>query len=133
MTVNLVRPATKEAIVGPQKKETLLFVGYARLPGNIALGPGIEVLCLEIEVDPSVDIIVNVACCGIPALGAQLVLDVLLGFDLKQTLSGAEYEIQSRFYGPAQKAVISALGRAYEGYLRYKTRLHEESDKPPLD
>lgn len=116
-----------------QKRETLLFVGYARLPGNIVSGSGSDVLSLELEVDSSTDLVVNASCSCIPSLGAKLILDVLIGYDLKHTLSGKEDEIRGRFFGPAQKAVIAALEKAYEGYLRYKnSRLQEEkSGKSP--
>ncbi len=116
-----------------QKRETSLFVGYARLPGNIVSGPGSDVLSLELEVDPSTDLIVNVSCSCIPALGANLILDVLIGYDLKQMLNSPEDEIRSRFFGPAQKAVIAALEKAYEGYLRYKNSMlqEEKSGKSP--
>ena len=103
-----------------QKGETLLFVGYARLPGNIVSGSGTDVLSLELEVDPSTDLIVNTACVGIPPLGAKVIFEVLIGYDLKQTLSDPVNEIRSRYFGSAQKAVIAALEKVYEGYLRYK-------------
>jgi len=103
-----------------QKGETLLFVGYARLPGSIASENGSHVLSLELEVDSSIDFIVNASCSDLPALGANLILGVLIGYDLKQTLSGPQNEIRRRFFGPVQKAVIAALEKAYEGYLIYK-------------
>ena len=115
-----------------QKEETLLFVGYARLPGSIVSEHRTDVLSLELEVDSSTDLIVNVFCSCIPSLGTKLILDVLIGCDLKQTLSSAHDQIQECFFGPAQRAVISALEKAYEGYLRYKnSMLQEKSDKSP--
>jgi len=115
-----------------QKGGTLLFVGYARLPANIVSVSGSDVLSLELEIDPSTDLIVNATCVGIPSLGANFVLDVLIGYDLKQTLGGPENEIRRRFFGSAQKAVIAALEKAYEGYLRYKnSMLQRQSGKSP--
>ncbi len=109
-----------------QKRDTLLFVGYARLPENIVSGHGSDLLTLELEVDPSTDLIVNASCSCIPALGQKLILNVLIDYDLKQTLSGPEDEIRSRFFGYAQKAVIAALGKAYEGYLRYNNSMLQQ-------
>lgn len=103
-----------------QKGETLLFAGYARLPGNIVSGTGGDILSLELEVDPRTDLVVNVSCSELPALGTNLILGVLIGYDLKQALSDAEDELRRRFFGPAQKAVIAALEKAYEGYQMYK-------------
>ncbi len=114
-----------------RKERTLLFEGYAKLPGNIAPEAGSDLLILELEVDPSSDIIINTYCSQIPPLGAKLISNVLIGYDLKQTLSSAHDQIQECFFGPAQRAVISALEKAYEGYLRYKKPMSEEqkSDK----
>lgn len=106
--------------MGVQEQETLLFVGYARLPASIVSEHAAEVLSLEIEVDPSTDLIVNTACVGIPPLGVKVIFEVLIGYDLKQTLSDPVNEIRSRYFGSAQKAVIAALEKVYEGYLRYK-------------
>jgi len=117
-----------------QKGGTLLFAGYARLPANIVSGPGSDVLSLELEVDPSTDLVVNVSCSELPVLGTNLILGILIGCDLKQALSDAEEEIRSRFFGPAQKAVIAALVKAYEGYLRYKNSMVQRGNsKSPRD
>ncbi len=116
-----------------QNGGTLLFTGHARLPGNIVSGTGTDVLSLELEVDPSTDLIIDACCSYLPALETKLILDVLIGCDLNETLSGPEDEIQKRFFGPAQKAVIAALEKAYEGYLRYKNSMlqEEKSGKSP--
>ncbi len=106
-----------------QKGETLLFVGYAKLPGNLVSGLATDVLSLELEVDPNKNIIVDASISHLRSLGVKLILDVLIGYDLEKTLSGAEDEIQSRFFGHTQKAVIAALEKAYEGYLRRKNSM----------
>lgn len=114
-----------------QEEGTRLFVGYARLPGNIVSGLGNDVLILEIEVNPNTDLIVDVAISHLPSLGVKLILEMLIGYDLKQTLSRAEDEIRRRFFGPTQKATIAALEKAYEGYLRCEnsTLKENKSDK----
>lgn len=109
-----------------KKRETLLFVGYARLPENIVSGHGSDLLTLELEVDLTTDLIVDASCSCIPTLGQKFILDLLIGYDLKQTLSGLEDEIQKHFRGPARKAVIAALERAYEGYLKEKNSMLQD-------
>ncbi len=104
-----------------QKGETFLFVGYARLPENIVSGSGSDVLSLELEVDLTTDLIVNASCSHIPILGQRFILDILIGYDLKQTLSGPKDEIQRRFRGSAKRAVAAALEKAYESYLKEKS------------
>lgn len=116
-----------------QKGGTLLFVGYTRLPGNIVSEPGSAILSLELEVDSSTDLIVNASCSCIPSLGTKLIIDVLIGYDLKQTLSGPKDEIRRRFFGSAQKAVIAALEKAYEGYLRYKNSMLQRQSGKSLE
>ncbi len=101
-----------------QKGETFLFVGYARLPENIVSGSGTDVLSLELEVDLTTDLIVNASCSPIPRLGQKFILDLLIGYDLKQTLSGPKDEIQRRFRGPVKRAVVAAMEKAYESYLK---------------
>lgn len=118
-----------------QKCETLLFTGYARLPENIASRQGNDLLTLELEVDLITDLIVDASCSCIPALGQKFILDLLIGYDLKQTLGGPKDEIQRYFRGPAKRAVIAALEKAYAGYLKEKNSIlkDEKSGKSPQD
>jgi len=106
--------------VAKQKGGTLFFVGHARLPDNIASGHEGAVLSLELEVEPDTDVVVNVSCTGIPLLGEKLIIDVLIDYDLKQTLDSPKDEIRRRYFGPAQKPMIASLEKAYERYLQYK-------------
>jgi len=106
-----------------QKQDILLFAGYARLPENIVSGHGSDLLTLELEVDLTTDLIVDASCSSIPALGQKFILDLLIGYDLKQTLDSPKDEIQRYFCGPAKKAVLAALEKAYAGYLKEKNSI----------
>ncbi len=100
--------------------KTLFFVGHARLPENISPKFAYNVLGLELEVDPTTDVIVDASCSSIPSLGEKFILDLLIGHHLSEGVAEIQNEIRTRYYGPAQKAIITALQHAYERYRRYR-------------
>jgi hypothetical protein len=79
---------------------------------------GSNAICVELEVDPLSGEIVGLGSAGTMRRCALLLREVLLGYDLDRGLEGALHEIQSRYVGPPQKAVCSAVASAYEAFLR---------------
>jgi hypothetical protein len=96
---------------------TITFVGQARLPQSLA-SMGSNAVCVELEVDPLSGEIVGVASAGTMRRCALLLREILLGYDLDRGPEDALREIQSRYVGPPQKAVCSAVASAYEAFLR---------------
>ena len=99
--------------------ETIFFVGHARLPENITAKHVYGVFGLELEVDPRTDVVVDASCTAIPSLGEKFLLDLLIGHCLREGIAAPIAEIERRYFGAAQRAIISALQNAYDRYLRY--------------
>jgi hypothetical protein len=104
---------------GFERYETLIFVGHARLPENITAKHVFDVFGLEIEVDPRNNTIVDASCTAIPTLGEKFVLDLLVGHNLEDGIDDIIGRIERRYFGPAQRAIISALINAYERYQKF--------------
>jgi hypothetical protein len=96
---------------------TMIFVGQARLPQSLA-SMGSNAICVELEVHPLSGEIVGLGSAGTMRRCTLLLRDVLLGYDLDRGLEDALHEIQSRYVGPPQKAVCSAVASAYDAFLR---------------
>jgi hypothetical protein len=101
--------------------DTLFFVGQARLPESLASREAGNVLCLELEVDASTGTVVNLACSNLSPLGERFLIDLLVGHCLQESVAEPLREIERRYFGAAQKAMLSALENAYERYCRYRT------------
>jgi hypothetical protein len=104
-----------------RKGETLFFVGQARLPESLASRETGNVLVLELEVDATTFTIVNLACAQLSPLSERFLVDLLVGHSLQDSIAGPVREIEQRYFGAAQKAILSALENAYERYWRYRT------------
>ena len=100
--------------------KTLFFVGHARLPENITARHVYGVFGLELEVDPRTDVVVDASCRLIPSLGEKFILDLLMGHRLTEGIMGLIAEIEARYFGASQRAIVAALENAYERYQRYR-------------
>lgn len=110
--------------------KTIICAGYARLPKSITADQAYGVLGVEIEVDPREGKVVDAVCTVVPSLGEKFILDLLVGYDLKEGIDPIVREIRRRYFNIAQKAVISAVDEAYRKYLEFKkTEVDEELRK----
>lgn len=98
---------------------TIIFVGHARLPqAFVTQSPLVSV---EVEVDPDSGEILNASCAPVPALGAALIRDLLIGRNISEGLDAPAAEVQRRYLCPTQRAPATAIANTYETYVRWKT------------
>jgi len=99
---------------------TVIFVGHARLPQSLAPVGASPVVSVEIEVDMQRRRAVEVAARGVLPRAEALLREVLLDGDLDTSVSMVVDALQRRYVGPPQRAMITAVGNAYEAYVRFR-------------
>lgn len=98
--------------------DTVIVVGHARLPHS--LSPiDTQIILIELEVEPEDGSIVDLRISGALPGATRLLTALLSGKNIERDFDGAIREFQRRYVGPPQKAIVTALGSAYESYRRY--------------
>jgi len=97
---------------------TVIFVGHARLPQNLAPVGGSPVVSVEIEVDMRRRQAVEVATRNILPRAEALLRDILLQGDLDTSVRVLLDAFQKRYLGAPQRAIITAVSNAYDAYVR---------------
>ena len=99
-------------------EDTLVFVGYARLPAGIP-GAANSVIGLEIEVRAESDEVVGAFCSLGSPLVNHLLRRILIGHRLSEGVAKPGQQILRRYFGSDRRALITALENAYKAYLKY--------------
>ncbi len=97
---------------------TVVFVGHARLPQSLAPRDGSSVISVEIEADAGSGTIVGAGVKAVPELGSRLVADILTGRNMDDGPEGPVNEISHRYICPSQKALTTAILKAFEAHSR---------------
>ena len=95
------------------ERDTVIFVGHARLPQNLAPVGAPPVVSVEIEVDMRRRQVVEVATRGVLPRAEALLRDILLDGDLDTGVRVLLDALQKRYVGAPQRAIILAVSNAY--------------------
>lgn len=102
-------------------KDTVYFSGSARLPNTIPSGGMYELINVGMMINSTTGEIVDVSATLL-STGAKRFLDYLIiGHNLHD--EGIEVllkEINDRYFGDSQKAIMVAIKNANEKYLKYR-------------
>jgi hypothetical protein len=115
-----------------EQEGTVIFVGHARLPQNLAPVGASLVVSVEIEVDMRHRQAVEVATRNILPRAEALLRGILLEGDLDTSVRVLLDAFQKRYLGVPQRAIITAVSNAYDAYVRLCQRqpVRDESVRP---
>jgi hypothetical protein len=100
-------------------RQTVIFVGHARLPQSLVPRDSSPVVSVELEVDATSGDILGIAAKAVPELGSRLLASLLMGRNINDGPSAAVEEISHRYICPSQKALCTAVANAFEAHQRY--------------
>ncbi|HHY39504.1 MAG TPA: DUF3870 domain-containing protein [Clostridia bacterium] len=99
---------------------TIFLTGYARLPAGITASELYRVVGIGIEVDAVTSEIVSADCTLATEVGRNFFSRLVVGKRLDEEFDKIVEEIERRYQGNAQKALITALRISREKYKAYK-------------
>lgn len=105
-----------------KQAETIFVTGYARLPAGITAGELYRVVGVGLEVEVASGRIVAAECTLATQLGRDFVRRILVGRSLEGDLPAVFQEIERRYQGYAQKAIITALKTIQDKYRSLRER-----------
>lgn len=101
--------------------ETIFFTGYAKLPSSITAEKLYEVIAIGVEIDPSTGIIVDSDCTLATQVGRNFFRKLTKDFCMYNGIDELINRFETRYYGSARKAIITALKIMNDKWLTYLT------------
>lgn len=98
-------------------KNTVYVTGISRLSKSDPIFSNYEVFFIGIVIDKDTDIIVDSTCNMVKEKTETFINSILEGYNLKNEINNIEKEINTRFHGIAQKAIIAAVKDARNKYI----------------
>lgn len=101
--------------------ETVLFVGYGKLPEDIPAGTVYNKVGIGIGIEVNIDTgyIVNVSCTLPSKLAQDIVCSCIQHYNINKDFKEIINNIKRRYQGEAQKAIIIALDAVHKKYVDY--------------
>lgn len=98
-------------------KNTVYFISYAKLPGNISAGKLHGVVGIGLIINDRTGVIEDVVSTLLTDEAKWFLKSVMIGFNLHDNdIEDLVKEINHRFHGVSVKAVCVALKSTYEKY-----------------
>ncbi|WP_062284448.1 DUF3870 domain-containing protein [Neomoorella mulderi] len=101
-------------------KETWYITGHAQPPSDIPAYQLYKMVVIGLEVEPETGQIVDAYCTLATPIARRVVKSVLIGRKLLEELNIMIEEIEKRFHGSSQRAVIYALKDAAKKFTSIK-------------
>jgi len=103
----------------------VFFSGYAKLPAGITASAMFNVVAVGLEIEAATGLIVAAECTLATGVGKNFFTRLVVGGNIDTGLAGLIGEIERRYQGSAQKAIITALKIIHEKYRAYRYRTGE--------
>ena len=100
---------------------TVLVTAYATAPKGTAFYKQFEYMGVVLEVDKERNIIVNASVTLMTDTAKNYVQQLLIGENLLEDIDRLIVDIETQYLTVTQHALISALKKARQRYLDYKT------------
>ena len=103
-----------------ERRDTLFFTGYAKLPAGITATEMFRVVGIGLEVEARTGEIIAADCTLVTEVGRRFFANLVEGRRLDEDFAILVNEVERRYYGNAQKAIITALKIAREKFRAYR-------------
>lgn len=110
------------------KSDTILCVGYARLPEGTTMEVLYKVFGVGLEIDPQSGIIVNAQMTSATKLGNDFISKFFINKNIETDFRDILEQLSRHYRGQGCKAIIAAARKAHAEYLNYKDEGNQKSD-----
>lgn len=103
------------------ERTTVLVVGYAKLPDDTAAQSVYGSVGVALELEAETGVVLRASCTMVPALVSEFVAGVVAGARLPEQLEHVVGQLQERYLGPAQSAIVAALRAANDRWESHQS------------
>lgn len=102
------------------RPDTILCVGYARLPEGMTAEEVFKIFGVGLEIDTQSGVIVRAQTTCATTLGDNFLTKFFIGLNIEKEFKYALEQIELRYRGIGCKAILAAAKKAYGEYITYK-------------
>ena len=110
--------------------DTILCVGYARLPEGTTMEVLYKVFGVGLEIEAQSGIIVKAQTTCATILGNEFLTDMFINKNIETDIKDILNQISKRYRGNGSKAILAATRKAYAEYLSYKSETNQGFVRP---
>lgn len=107
------------------KSETILCVGYARLPEGTTMAVLYKVFGVGLEIDPQTGIIIRAQTTSVTELGNDFITRFFINRNIETDFKNTLEQINKQYRATGVKAISAAAQKAYNEYLSYKKEVNQ--------
>lgn len=102
-------------------KHSVYFISYAKLPSSISASKMMEVVGVGLIINYETGEIVDTSCTLITAEAKAFIKSIIIGFNVHTSpIDDLLAQINLRFHGMSQKAIVVAVKGAYDRYINWR-------------
>jgi hypothetical protein len=105
--------------------DTILCVGYARLPEGTTMEVLYKVFGVGLVIDPHDGKIVRAQTTTATMLGDEFLTNMISNKNIETDINEILDEIARRYRGHGVKAILTAVKKAHNEYLNYKSEVSQ--------
>lgn len=105
-------------------KDTVYVVGHGKTGGDNAITSNFKIFFIGFVIDTTDDRIIDLECSATIAITARFVRSIFIGRLFDNYDKELEQEIERRYYGSSQKAIITAYKDAIKKYKEIKKKYY---------
>lgn len=105
------------------EKQSLFIVGEARTNVENAITKIYGSFYMVFEIDPLTDKIIDMNCTHSLDLTERFIQKIFIGKSITKDLPVLEKELNRRYYGSSEKAIVASMKDASKKYLAAKAKL----------
>ncbi len=110
---------------------TILCVGYARLPEGTTMAVLYKVFGLGLEIETESSIIVRAQTTSVTGLGNDFLTKFFINKNVETDFKDILEQISRNYRAPGSKAILAAAQKAYNEYLSYKKEVNQKPNLNP--
>lgn len=99
------------------KKSTIYITGIAHANSTDPITVKYNIFFLGVIIDKNTSEVVDLACNAISNTTVEFIKSIIIGHNIVNDIKEIIKEIQERFFGTSQKALVVALKDAHNKYL----------------
>lgn len=103
---------------------TILCVGYSRLPEGTTMEVLYKVFGVGLEIEPQSGVIVRAQTTCATSLGDNFLTKFFINKNIETDFNDILDQISIRYRGNGSKAILAAVRKAYAEYLSYKDEIN---------
>ena len=105
-------------------KNTVYIVGHAKTNTDNAITEQFKIFFISFVVDVTTDEIVDLGCSATLGITSEFIRSIFMGRTMDTEIDAVETEVNHRYFGSSQRAIVVAYKDAVKKYFSVKSKYY---------